>query len=367
MEQINQILCELLRSAMKGDDCQVELSADEWMAVYHLAHRQSLAGVIYAVASHHNLPMPLAIQWTAEAETIRGLNQLLNDEAQRLTALFAQHGRHSVILKGQANARLYPDKFLRQPGDIDIWVEGGRENVVALTHQLFGEFKDNDVSAHHVHLPVNERGVTVEVHFKPTSMSNPLARKRLLSWLDQEVSTASLTPEGFCVPSIRYALAMQLSHIQMHFMVEGMGLRHISDYYCLLQQATAEDREVVGQQLKRFGLRHTAGALMWVLGEVLHLEKELMLCEPDSYRGAWMLREVMEGGNFGRGFKQHQHGIWRQFFERRWRSWGLLRFDAFEVCCTEVAYAMHLLRSIPERIRRRSFSLAEANKRDARK
>jgi len=28
---------------------------------------------------------------------------------------------HTAILKGQVNARLYPDKHARQPGDIDIF------------------------------------------------------------------------------------------------------------------------------------------------------------------------------------------------------------------------------------------------------
>ena len=36
----------------------------------------------------------------------------------------------TFTLKGQANARLYPDKLSRQPGDIDLWVEGGYKSVV---------------------------------------------------------------------------------------------------------------------------------------------------------------------------------------------------------------------------------------------
>lgn len=35
---------------------------------------------------------------------------------------------------------------------------------------------------------------------------------------------------------------------------------------------------------------------MWLLGETLHLDKRLMICEPDAWRGDWMLREVMDGG-----------------------------------------------------------------------
>lgn len=32
-----------------------------------------------------------------------------------------EKGHRTAILKGQANARLYPDKYARQPGDIDIF------------------------------------------------------------------------------------------------------------------------------------------------------------------------------------------------------------------------------------------------------
>jgi energy-coupling factor transporter ATP-binding protein EcfA2 len=51
-------------------------------------------------------------------------------------------------------------------------------------------------------------------------------------------------------------------------------------------------RQEVAAKLKAFGLRHIAGALMWVLAEVLHLEEEKMYCRPDSYRGAWLLDEI---------------------------------------------------------------------------
>ena len=71
------------------------------------------------------------------------------------------------------------------------------------------------------------------------------------------------------------------------FLAGGIGLRQICDYYLLLQNSTAEVRQEVAAKLKAFGLRHIAGALMWVLAEVLHLEEEKMYCRPDSYRGAW--------------------------------------------------------------------------------
>ena len=270
--------------------------------------------------------MEILMQWIGEAETIRGLNEMMNQEAARLTRLFFEQGRKTAILKGQANARLYPDSFSRQPGDIDIWVEGGHDSVVDLLSRmklingigkLLAEGKAMD-SYHHIHIPTNKQGVVVEVHFRPSSGNrNPVTNRRLQQWLEQEILNATMVPEGFNVPSIRFALMMQLAHIQRHFLSEGIGLRHICDYYVLLQKSTAEDRQEVASWLKPFGLRHTAEALMWVLGEVLHLEEEKMYCGKDPYRGEWMLREIMEGGNFGHYSESRQHGVLRRVMETR--------------------------------------------------
>lgn len=90
-------------------------------------------------------------------------------------------------------------------------------------------------SYHHVHLPENEQGVTVEAHFRPSSGNfNPITNRRLQLWLKKEILSATMVEEGFCVPSIRFALVMQLAHIQRHFLGGGIGLRHVCDYYWLL-------------------------------------------------------------------------------------------------------------------------------------
>jgi hypothetical protein len=92
----------------------------------------------------------------------------LNQEAARLTQIFDGAGRKNAVLKGPANARLYPDPLSRQCGDIDIWVEGGRDSVqtLLLDLKLMAE-KEESSAQHHIHLPKNKDGVTVEVHFNP--------------------------------------------------------------------------------------------------------------------------------------------------------------------------------------------------------
>ena len=377
----------LLRTVVADEPFTVVPTKDDWTTLYRMAWKQSMGGVLFAAVTQlpeeQLPPIDLKMQWMGDAETIRGLNKLLNDEAARLTKLFADEGRRSAILKGQANARLYPDALTRQPGDIDIWVEGGRERVIALLRkvglvgdeplQLVDRPGRATASYHHVHLPENEQGVVVEVHFRPSSGNyNPFTNRRLQRWLEEEIknSTAVQTtpPVGtppdsggeentFNVPTMRFALVMQLAHIQRHFLAGGIGLRHVMDYLMLLRHASAEDRQTVAGLLKRFGLRHTAEALMWVLGEVFHLEPALMVGRTDSWRGKWMLRRIMDGGNFGQYAPQKQHGLWRNFVTARWEQVKLMRFDFWEVLWIEIKFWKRFFELIPARIRYRTLSL----------
>ena len=356
----NELFYQLLRLSLGlAQELPDVVSADEWRRLYQMAVRQSLVGVCYQgvrqLKDNHQLPLEIAMQWTCEAETIKGLNELLYQEAARLTREFSEKGRQTAILKGQANARLYPDKYARQPGDIDIWVAGGRKSVLAL---ISGQ--KASMAYHHAHLPKNENGVEVEIHFRPASgHHNPITNRRLQQWLEQEIQHTELVPEGFCVPTIPFALVMQLAHIQRHFLEGGVGLRQVCDYYWLLHNATDAERQQVADLLRRLGLHYAAGALMWVLAQVLHLPEQLMLCQPDSFRGEWMLREMMAGGNFGRYAKSQQLGIWRRFVQSKRRRLQLMRFNAPEMLWQELFYWKRIVCTLHTRIKVRSLSLRD--------
>ena len=368
---------QLLRLSMGVTELSTfEATAEDWQWLHKEAARQGLTGVIYGAVAQlpadQQPPMDLFIQWMCEADVIKGLNELLYQESARLTKLFGDAGRRTAILKGQANARLYPDRFSRGPGDIDIWVEGGRKSVLALLQtDAFALLTDDNKLVpiyHHVALHAHEKKVSVEVHYRPASGNrNPFTNRRLQRWLEQEILHTTAVPEGFNVPSVRFALVMQLSHVQRHFLREGIDLRRICDYYWLLRNSTEEDRQVVAERLKSFGLRPSAGALMWILGEKLQLDRGQMLCEPDSYRGEWMLREIMPDSNTGHHARRRHQGLWRRVFTRTLRSLRMMPFNFGEVFWGEVNFCKGVIQTLPERIRRRSISLGEANKRDAKK
>ena len=358
---------------MTGEQFDSVPTAEGWSEFYQMAGIQSVTGVCFTafprLPKAQQPPVELMVRWMGEAEDIRRMNELQNQEAARLTRLFTEAGRRSAILKGQANARLYPDRLSRQVGDIDIWVEGGKKGVVALLMELglVTELGSTSVdgkptaSYHHVHLRPTKDHIVVEVHFRPSSGNfNPFTNRRLQRWLEQEIgSSCQPVDEGFNVPSVRFALMMQLSHVQRHFLVEGIGLRHVCDYYWLLKNSTEEDRREVASHLSSFGLRYTASALMWVLHEVLHLDEDLMLCPPDSYRGEWMLREIMAGGNFGHHAGREKHGTLRRVMEGRLRHLKLMRFDFWEEFWVEVNFCKAVITTLPTRIRYRTLSLRD--------
>ena len=362
-------------------------TAKEWSLLYSLASKLSVVGIAYAgickLPKDRRPPLNLALQWASEAEAIRGHNRLINAEAAHLTELFQKQGRRTAILKGAANARLYPDAFIRQCGDIDIWVDGGREKVVSLLQDLgmmapeptesffFSHGKSREelyamakrklaVSGHHVHLAQKINGISIEVHFRPSSGNlNPLTNRRLQRYLLAELAHTELVPEGFYVPSLKFALAMQFSHIQRHFVAGGIGFKQVADYFVLLRNASASDREEIARQLRKFGFYRMCGALMWVLGYVFRLERERMLCAPDAIRGKLMLEQILRGGNFGYYEKGEALSIVPRWFFRRCRALRFRSFAPSEVIWSEVSYWKNFIRSIPYRIKLRKASIRE--------
>lgn len=341
-----------------------KLSDSEWESLHSECLRQLLVGVAYRAIRHlpkdQQPPLQLVFQWASEVEVIKGQNELLNKEVVRLTQVFAAQGRKTAVLKGAANARLYPDPSMRQVGDIDLWVEGGRESVIELLYKMgFSIDEKALLSKHHVDLPMDEKGIVVEIHYRPTSGNvNPFTSKRLISYLEREIENTELVPEGFFVPSLKFALIMQLAHIQKHFLWQGIGFKQITDYYILLSHSSPEDRREVVSKLKSLGLWKSCGAVMWIMEYVFNLPHEKMLVKPHERRGRIMLAEILLGGNFG--FDSPgvgRSGLIVSWFKQRWRNVRLLPFAPMEVLWHEVDYWRTFIRYIPLRIKLRRLSV----------
>lgn len=368
------LLIELLQMAVGARGALSKRPSEMvWKMLFHRCQMQTVTAFAFPALDQlsqagQKAPVGLVCEWLALSEQVKTQNELMNREAARLTKLFEDAGHRTAILKGQANARLYPDKMSRQPGDIDIWVSGGKEKVIETARRL-GLLKgdiakysfdgDTTVSRHHIHLSKNEHGIDVEVHFLPSSGNyNPFTNRRLQAFLEAEIQQENeLVAEGFRVPSLAFALVMQLAHIQRHLVSGGIGMRQIMDYYYLLKSDQNGQRVDVVDKLKRFGLKHIAGAMMWVLHEKFGLEADFLISPKDERRGQMLLQQIMDGGNFGRFHPDRQHGLGRRILAKHQHRLKMFRFDFSEAFWIELMYVSFFIKTIPARIKRGKWSL----------
>ena len=99
------------------------------------------------------------------------------------------------------------------------------------------------------------------------------------------------------------------------------------------------------KELKWLGLWEFAGAVMYVLREVMGLDEKRMICAPDERRGRLLLEEIMAGGNFGHYDERNHFGqgaLWHNI-QRFRRDWRMLRFYPSEALSEPLFRVCHFL------------------------
>ena len=296
----------------------------DWKELYAIAKKQALLGVLFY--GIQRLPKELApeqkllMQWMVMAEQIRKQNIRLFQDSVKVCQNFENEGFANCILKGQGNALLYPDPYIRTPGDIDIYLTGGRKRVM----QYINKVCPNQVMRyHHVDFPVMK--TAIEVHFTPSYMFFPIHNRRMQKWFEEvmgeQCNHRVSLPDGYGeihVPQVSFNVIYILSHLYRHIFTEGIGLRQLLDYYFVLVKWHTDltnltdsnkslpqmtlintDLDALRHKLKYLGLWKFAQAVMFVMKEVFGLSEDRMIAPMDEREGRFLLDEIMRGGNFG--------------------------------------------------------------------
>ena len=412
-----------------------------WQQLYTFASKQSLLGFCidcierlgkeYSEELKKNpIERDLLITWMGAAQQIRRRNMKVNVVASKLYSMLRENGLRCCILKGQGNALMYPNVYSRNPGDIDVWVNASREQIMeyAKKHFEIGE----DIRYHHLETSLD--GVPVELHFFPGIMNNPVYNARLQKWFkrnaDLQCSNVVSLPDGIgeiAIPTTAFNVVYQLTHLYHHFFDEGIGMRQIIDYFLVVcdfykvyqnsskitpslftikEGSTSHpdpltlrgeggnrptrcseplrskdggpskvspdcagwDRlsiegdnsagsttavissvstalDVVQRELKHLGLWKFAGAVMYVLHEVLGLSEEKMIAPMDEKRGKLLLAEILNGGNFGQHFTKYGHftqqGMAKKYFLKIWRNMHFVRYYPAEALSEPIFRTWH--------------------------
>ena len=102
---------------------------------------------------------------------------------------------------------------------------------------------------------------------------------------------------------------------------------------------------VVQRELKYLGLWKFAGAVMYVLKEVLGLAEEKMIVPMDEKRGKLLLAEILDGGNFGKHFTKYggftHQSMGKKYFLKIWRNMHFVRYYPAEALCEPLFRTWH--------------------------
>lgn len=352
---MSNLFVNYLRYSLNTDKtCPNNVQDIDWNKMLAWAERQSIIGIVFdgilRAGKNLSIPSDILYKWIGYANLIENRNSLINKRSVELTDYLHQIGLESCILKGQGNALMYPKPQWRTPGDIDIWVRGrdlreiiriaqkNNPNGQACYHHVdYGMFKD----------------VEVEVHYRPTFMNNMVANRRLQRWMkereSEQFNNLVLLPgleQKISVPTWDFNVVFQLSHIYRHVIQGGIGLRQMIDYYFLLKSNTNRPNDTnYNDTLQYLGLMEIAGAVMWVLKEVLGLDDQYLIAPVDEKRGRFLYREIMNGGNFGQynadGRRKQVEGGVKKNINRLKRDIRLLCYFPSECLWEPVFRAYH--------------------------
>lgn len=318
------------------------LNGFDWQRFYDFAKKQTLVGIIMEGISR--LPKAVApkqsllMNWFMMSQNISRMNLMLNEATVGVYNRVKAAGYDCCILKGQANAAMYANPAARTPGDVDMWVNASREEIRLLAQTLAKENGRIDEESYN-HIALTTNGISVELHYTPGFMANFTYNRRLQQWFRESIDTQcrnmiALPDEAgeVAAPTAAFNAVYQLYHLYHHYFYEGVGLRQVVDYYYVmwnvecgmwseecgvknssLDNSSSQAKPRTTQHstfniLTRLGLWHFAGAMMYVLHEVLGLPEEKMIAPMDKKRGEMLLNDILCGGNFGHHNERHAWG-----------------------------------------------------------
>lgn len=331
MDLLTEKFFALLRCAIGTNEVPPKLTLTEFQSVFDMSQKQSLVAIMFDAISKYNCsPTDLAghedefeellMSWMGEKVKIERRNHKVSRNAIALSDKFASDGFESCLLKGQGNALMYPNPLLRTPGDIDIWIRPTKKEYRSTSHSLIRNvihyvretYSKAEASYHHIEYPVYN-GTPVEVHYRPHFVFSFIYNHRLQKYFwehanEQFQHIVEMEGGHIAIPTPEFNVVFQLSHIFNHLTHEGIGLRHILDYYfvlCTLWKNTVEKTNI-GKTLDKLGLRKIAAAIMWILVNELGMPQNMAIVDIDEQRGQFVLQEILSGGNFGKFDKRSE-------------------------------------------------------------
>lgn len=306
MIRTERISLNIIRETLSG--INGDYSADtDWNAIKQELANQALIPFAYGVLERGCVPdSTLRQEWINYIFFhISGWYKLLEIQDE-LVRLLTDSGFKFVIMKGLANAVLYPKPEIRTLGDVDFMVrkEEFEEIYKVLLQEGFKVVDDGDAKKHHVSL--KKDGVIFEMHKRPagTKRKYTLDNQRIVDYFQEGLDTSeAIDLYGYSFPvfdPVRNGL-MLLMHTAGH-MQGGIGIRHLLDWGVYADRYLTDMfwKEKFQQMANHLHVDSLAMIMTRICQKELGICKGRTWCmEADDNICNSLLEYMMSQGNFG--------------------------------------------------------------------
>lgn len=299
-------------SLIDGSLVACHQSSFDWSSLLRSYEDHALLGVVaHAIMSLPVDKQPTPQQVTCLYDHVAQLVRGRYDQQQIIAEVFSllrEAGIHTILLKGEGLAVLYPNTSLRAVGDIDILVPHDRyEQAVHILQNISEDAGREDYLERHYQLTV--QGTTIEIHHHPGWAANGAYESAFQTLSDHYLQPLTSNPSPI-TPNLspltsnpHYNALYVFNHLLHHMHDGGVGLRQFVDWALVLSaNADAIDRNQLQMDLRATGLLRPwqimGGILVKELGlpvDFFPLYDERLACKSQGK----YLRRLLDGGNFG--------------------------------------------------------------------
>lgn len=169
---------------------QPSVATIDWADMLQFASDQSIVGVLFHGIKRLRAddPHPTArelAKWGVTASAIADANREVYDDACHvINIIYRRYGHKSCLLKGQGNALMYPDPYMRTSGDIDLWILPNEGETVTDIIRLCRTIDPTcELDYHHcdARLPIKTH---LELHYRAAYSENIFYNRRLQQYFE---------------------------------------------------------------------------------------------------------------------------------------------------------------------------------------
>ena len=293
------------------------LESNEYENLMKIAKQQAISGLIGngLIKSRCKLSKYDAIDLYSNIGVLKEKNKEMNTAIIKFYKMMADYNIRLLFIKGQTLAVLYPDCYLRSPGDIDFYCH--HEDIKKAKEYLKLKHIDIENLNDEKHIEFRINDIQYEMHNMLTTFAYPKHHKYWEHVVMNEILEYPFSIEinDKKIPTLAptYNALYIFIHIFYHFIIEGIGLRQFCDWAIFLSKYSEEiDAERLEQHLNGIGLKKAYTGLGTILTEYIGMPEKyfpLRITDSDRRNAPILMRNIIKKGNFGHNVQYYKdHG-----------------------------------------------------------